>query len=217
MSAVVVVLSVVAVLAALANWEAHRAANVRLNWWTKPVVSGALLTIALVGHEAHAGARVWWVAALVGCLAGDVLLMLPSDQFVAGLAAFLVGHVAFIIGLTQVRSTPGHAATGVRVALGVAAVGAGWGFVAPGVLAAVRRTHRRLLVPVVAYIVTISAMVLVAASWGGWWGLGGALLFFVSDSMLAWNRFVRASRLLAVAVIVAYHGALVGLLVALLR
>lgn len=217
MSAVVAVLSVVAALTALANWQAHRAANVRLNWWTKPVVSGALLAIALVGHGAHDGARVWWVVALLGCLAGDVLLMLPSDQFVAGLAAFLVGHVAFIVGLTRLRSVPGHATNGVRLALGVAAVVAGWGLVAPRVLAAVRRRHRPLLVPVAAYIVTISATVLVASSWGGWWGLGGALLFFVSDSMLAWNRFVHASRPLAVAVIVTYHGALVGLLVAVFR
>ena len=31
-------------------------------------------------------------------LAGDVLLMLPRDQFVAGLSAFLVAHLCYIAG-----------------------------------------------------------------------------------------------------------------------
>ena len=31
-------------------------------------------------------------------LAGDVFLMLPRDAFVAGLAAFLVAHVCYVVG-----------------------------------------------------------------------------------------------------------------------
>ena len=43
-------------------------------------------------------ARAWFVAALVFSLAGDVLLMLPREQFVAGLSAFLVAHLCYIVG-----------------------------------------------------------------------------------------------------------------------
>ena len=43
--------------------------------------------------------RAWFVAALVLSLAGDVFLMLPKDLFVFGLGAFLLGHLAYIVGL----------------------------------------------------------------------------------------------------------------------
>ena len=60
----------------------------------------ALIATALALTPAHdAGARrAWFVAALVCSLAGDVLLMLPTDRFVAGLAAFLVGHLCYVAG-----------------------------------------------------------------------------------------------------------------------
>ncbi len=40
----------------------------------------------------------WFVAALAFSLVGDVLLMLPQDLFVPGLAAFLVGHCCYVVG-----------------------------------------------------------------------------------------------------------------------
>ena len=39
------------------------------------------------------------MAALVLSLAGDVFLMLPQDLFVFGLASFLLGHIAYIVGM----------------------------------------------------------------------------------------------------------------------
>ena len=55
---------------------------------------------AVASHPAAgAGARQhWFVAALVCSLVGDVLLMLPREQFVAGLSAFLVAHVCYLAG-----------------------------------------------------------------------------------------------------------------------
>ena len=43
--------------------------------------------------------RAWFVAALVLSLAGDVFLMLPKDLFVFGLGSFLLGHIAYIVGM----------------------------------------------------------------------------------------------------------------------
>jgi uncharacterized membrane protein YhhN len=36
------------------------------------------------------------LAAVVASLTGDVLLMLPGDHFIAGLAAFLLAHGAYL-------------------------------------------------------------------------------------------------------------------------
>ena len=47
--------------------------------------------------------RTWFVAALVLCLIGDVFLMLPQDLFVFGLASFLLGHLAYIVGHARRR------------------------------------------------------------------------------------------------------------------
>ena len=56
---------------------------------------GGRAAIPAAGADAR---RPWFVAALVFSLAGDVLLMLPREQFVAGLAAFLVAHLCYIVG-----------------------------------------------------------------------------------------------------------------------
>ena len=47
-------------------------------------------------------------------------------------------------------------------------------------------------------------------------GMAGALLFYVSDATLGWNRFVAPSRGAQVAVMVTYHLAQAGLVLSLL-
>src|SRR4029077_17910759 len=71
-----------------------------LEYVCKPATMVALIFAAsLLDPVADAHTRrAWFVAALVFSLAGDVLLMLPQDLFVPGLAAFLVGHVCYVIG-----------------------------------------------------------------------------------------------------------------------
>ena len=38
----------------------------------------------------------WFFVGMFFCLVGDVLLALPKDRFLAGLIAFLLGHLAYI-------------------------------------------------------------------------------------------------------------------------
>ena len=79
-------------------------ADHRLEYVAKPTVLAALVVAAaaIPADRIDLVDRRWWfVAALVCCLAGDVLLMLPRDLFIPGLAAFLVGHVLFIVGFLQ--------------------------------------------------------------------------------------------------------------------
>lgn len=51
----------------------------------------------------HDGSHAWILLGLCLSLAGDVLLMLPSDRFIQGLAAFLVAHLCYNVGFAQGR------------------------------------------------------------------------------------------------------------------
>lgn len=207
-------LAVIAAVAAVGNWIAAARDDQRLDWVTKPVATTALLLIAVVADGTDGAVKPWWIAALVLCLAGDVLLMLQWDLFVFGLAAFLLGHIAFVVGLARMPA-PDHQA--LHTVLGVALVVLAAVLVAPRIVRAVRATDPALLGPVLAYIAVISAMVLTAAARGDGWGFVGAVSFYVSDAVLAWDRFVQPKRALGVAVMVTYHAALAGLVLSFVR
>jgi len=161
----------------------------------KPLVPLPLIGVALAAHA-------WWFAiALALCLAGDVLLLPQVDRFRSGLAAFLLGHLAFIGGFAAMAWAPGRLLLGAPVAV-VALLAA------PRIALA---APPRLRAPIIAYTLVIVAMF--AASWMPHRFLAqlGASLFVLSDFWLAWNRFVKPVRGGRVGVIVTYHLA-IGLL-----
>jgi uncharacterized membrane protein YhhN len=171
----------------------------------------ALVGVALALHPAHADRRWLFVGALALSLAGDVFLMLEADLFVAGLASFLLAHVAYAVGL---RLHGGSDGAWALAAVGVLVVDA---VLARPVRAAVRDRHRQLLGPVVAYMAVISVMVASALASGVALAAAGALLFFASDTLIAWQRFVGARPLIPLAIIVTYHVGQAGLTLSLAR
>ena len=202
----------VATVAALVDWTAVARADTRLEYVAKPAVLVALTLAAVSLPAAHTDLvdRKWWfVAALVASLVGDVLLMLPRNLFVPGLASFLVGHVLFIIGLLQPPSPPGtppfsFSTTG----LVVAAVVIGLAAVVPAFLifrSLVRDGHRELIAPVAVYLVAIATMAVLACNVGVPAAALGAIFFLVSDAVLALQRFVRPIPQGNVVVHVTYH------------
>lgn len=198
-------LLVVAGLAAVVNWFAvvRRPALARVENIAKPAVLVALIGVALTLDPVDGAQRAWFVVALVGCLAGDVFLLPSVDRFVPGLASFLLGHVAFIVGFA-VRP----AADERFIDLGALIV-VGW--VAIRVVRGVRRTELALLPPVLVYMAVITTM-LAVSMWHGDVARVGAGTFVASDSILALDRFDRHRHWMPVAVIVTYHVA-VALLV----
>ena len=141
----------------------------------------------------------WFVVALACSLAGDVFLMLPSDRFVEGLGAFLLAHVAYIVGLLVAGASPGLLVVGLAVvAVAVVAIGR-------PLLAGVRRGSPELAVPVTAYVGVISAMVVCAIGTGDGVAIAGAALFYCSDALIGYGRFVRSLPGGPVAIMVTYH------------
>jgi uncharacterized membrane protein YhhN len=196
---------------AVVNWVAVVRRLKRLEYIFKPATLVAFALGAwLLGQRVGDGRMaLWFVAALVFSLAGDIFLMLPGERwFVPGLLAFLVGHVCYIIGFNPTWPPVGA----IIIVVVVSAVD--WA-VLPKIVRAVRHSDApQLQGPVIGYGVILSLMLV--SAWGTWlrpsWGTTGRLLaslggtlFFASDLMLAWNKFVRSSRLLHVAVIVTYH------------
>jgi uncharacterized membrane protein YhhN len=206
------ILVAVAAVAAVVDWTAVARGDRTLEYAAKPAVLVALTAAAVVLPAAHTvldDRRWWFVAALVASLVGDVLLMLPRDLFVPGLVAFLAGHVFYIVGLLQPPSPPGtppfaFSTTGLVVAAVVIGVAAA--YPAARIFSSlVRAGQRELIAPVAVYLVVIATMAVLAVNVGVPAAAAGALLFVVSDTVLALNRFVRPFPGGNVVVHVTYH------------
>ena len=176
----------------LAVWFEWRWANLA----SKPGVIAAVLTwyASVCGCQPPA---LWFGLGLVFSLAGDVLLMLPNRFFLYGTAAFMLAHVAYIVGFNQ----PPPEFSLVMVSLFVAFLS-----LMLIIYAALRRgvssrpAFRRMAVPLAVYSLVISLMVLSAlstlflADWqpcASGLVVSGALLFLFSDILLAVDRFVQ--------------------------
>jgi uncharacterized membrane protein YhhN len=129
----------------------------------------------------------WILAGLAFSLAGDVLLMLPSDRFAAGLASFLLAHLCYIAAFT---AQAGFQLGFLPLLPLLLAVGLVYRRLSPGL--------GTLRIPVIAYIGVIVVMVwqafercAVVPGAGPKLTAAGALLFAASDSALALARFRR--------------------------
>jgi uncharacterized membrane protein YhhN len=173
----------------------------RLRLVAKPAVMILLAAVALSLQPSSGAQRDIFVAALFLCLLGDVFLLSGSEGwFMAGLAAFLGAHLAysdgFLVGGFQRSLLPYSAA-----ATAIASLAFGGRIV--GALVGSKRTS--MLGPVLVYLLAISSMVTLAGATGKPAAITGAILFYVSDGLIAWNRFVRPSDWTRLPVIVTYH------------
>jgi uncharacterized membrane protein YhhN len=157
-------------------------------WVSKPLASLGFLGVAWAGGALESSYGTAVGVGLVLCWWGDVLLIRKERRwFLAGLVAFLAGHVAYGVAFALAGLDPrGIAAGGLFV--GVSAVPI-LRWLWPNVQGAMRG-------PVGAYVAVISGMVALACgasvAGGPLIALVGALLFYASDLFVARQRFVRA-------------------------
>lgn len=195
---------------AIFDWIAVGRSQQSLEFVAKPLTMVCLIGAALALDPVSSTARTWFVAALVFSLAGDVFLMLPKDLFVPGLGSFLVGHIAYIVGLRYLdTSVPGFV-------VGLLIVAAALPFLGTKIIGAIQRSDEsELVIPVAVYMTVISVMVVSAGATGLWVALVGAVLFYVSDALIAWTKFITDFAGGRLAVIVTYHVAQISLVLAL--
>jgi uncharacterized membrane protein YhhN len=154
------------------------------NYIFKPLTMVLIWLIALLGQATSPLYKVMIFAGLVFSMAGDLLLILPSDRFAAGLAAFLFAHLFYSAAFVSEIRTPTWWPTIPLLAYGVVV----YLLLAPSL--------GKLKLPVLLYVVAILAMAWFA--WERWSQSGsrgalsafvGAVLFVISDTVLAFNHF----------------------------
>lgn len=181
----------------LANWWAVRGNRSAIEAVTKPSVMIALLGVTVSADLDPASLRPWIVAALAFGLVGDVALLPQVDRFLAGLAAFFIGHVAYVAAFVTIGSPS------VWMLVGIAGLAALiWKFGVP-IDRGLRGDPMR--VPVLAYITVIGVLILTASSTGRWPIVLGALAFAASDGLIGVDKFVRPAPERRVVIIVLYH------------
>jgi uncharacterized membrane protein YhhN len=189
------------------DWLARWRHAGRLEIVMKPAATIAIAAVGLVVVEGAPELAVG--AMIVGfacCLAGDIALLPAIDRFVVGLASFLVGHVAFVV-MFLALGLDDEALGGVALVL-MTVVG---GTLGVRIVRGARQRNAALRAPVTAYLAVISLMTIAGWSTGLAASIVGAALFVTSDTILGWRTFVAERVWMPLAVMVTYHGALIGL------
>ena len=209
MTTLATVLIVATLVVAAADWWAVSTDRRSIEYLLKPLTMVVLIAAVLAMEPTSDDARLFIVAGLACSLVGDVFLMLDEKFFIGGLVSFLVGHVMYVIGLLQFDIEPPLLMVGVLLVLIAAAV------VGSKVVAGARKFDDRLMVPVAVYMSVISLMVVSAFGTAIPVAIAGAVLFYASDGVLGYNRFVQAIPHGRLLIMTTYHLGQIGLALAL--
>ena len=158
---------------------------------TKTTLSGLFIFTALVQSHPIPGYYYTLLIGLIFCLGGDVFLALPRERmFLFGLVSFLLGHL-FYAGCFFYLADLSHW-TWIGACIGLVA--------GNGVFFRLRPHLGSMLIPVCAYMVRITVMLV--AAWTVFCDAGvafsgrllvfsGAVSFYVSDLFVARDRFLK--------------------------
>jgi uncharacterized membrane protein YhhN len=177
----------------------------RMVYVFKPLTTVLVLALAWVlPADPSSRYRAAIVIGLVCSLAGDIFLMLPGDRFIAGVVAFLLAHLAYLVAFTTEVPFAASPLAFLAVAIAVVAILVLlWSFL-----------PRAMRLPLVVYALILGAMAAQAASQAVVLHLPaataaavGAVLFMASDTTLVSNRFARPFRMAPLVVLGTYYAA----------
>ncbi|KON88098.1 hypothetical protein AF332_15620 [Sporosarcina globispora] len=122
------------------------------------------------------------IIGLFFCMLGDGFI---AVSFVAGLGAFLIGHLFYLTGFFKMaKSNLLRLAAIIPIGLYSFLIGRQL------IASLLSEGNQSLVIPVSAYMLVISAMAISAILTGNKWVIAGSILFVISDSILSWNMFV---------------------------
>lgn len=164
-----------------------------IHFISKPLIVISLLLYYYYGSNREERSPIF-VLALIACLAGDVFLMNP-EYFIPGLVSFLVGHILYIFAYRQHQTDDDvdslRGLQRARLAFPIVLAGTGLIVILFPVLGSMQ-------IPVIIYASVITIMTLSAlfrygrtSSKSFWLVFAGAVLFMASDSILAFNKFMK--------------------------
>ncbi|RPJ00629.1 MAG: lysoplasmalogenase [Candidatus Aminicenantes bacterium] len=189
--------------AVLAIWS-EKASRRRVHLVAKPLTTILIIAVAALAAEPVPPVyKTLILAGLVFSLLGDVALMFPDKLFIAGLVAFLAAQVLYIFAFRPAVGQPVPFLTFLPFILFGLLM---FFLLAPGL--------GPLKLPVLVYIGAITTMAGFAAvryvHLGGTRPLlafAGAVLFLISDSVLAYDRFGKKFALARALVLATYFPA----------
>ncbi len=157
----------------------------RLKLLFKPLASTGFILAALLSGALRSDYGMLILGGLALSFLGDVLLIsMDLRAFRGGLVSFLLGHVAYAAAFAELGPSLGWSMVAAVPLLIVAGVVMRW--LGPHL--------GKMFLPVTAYMVVISVMVILATGTlghpGGMIRLAGAVAFFLSDLSVARDRFV---------------------------
>jgi uncharacterized membrane protein YhhN len=187
---------ILAAASALSDWYAVFFTKPRLERIAKP----AAMIFLILWYETilpapAPAAGTWFLVGLVFSLGGDIFLMLDRRHFIKGLLSFLLAHLAYIItfNLSGVFFNP-------TLLILAFAIGLAGFLLVRRIAAALRASGSPSLIPPVSVYAIVLALTFWSTlttfwrpTWPGpaaWCAAAGGGLFFLSDSLLAWDRFV---------------------------
>lgn len=166
----------------------------KIEYIAKPAVIVCLFIWLYLSTGLH-GAAFWFGLGILFALVGDIMLLWLDRFFLFGLAAFLFTHIFYTFGFMS--GFVGISAWSFLLAL---ILGISAARVLRRIVSSMRQKgETRLILPVLLYSVIITAMLYAAMltlsdmTWKASASLlaaAGAFLFFMSDLILAWNKFV---------------------------
>jgi len=158
---------------------------------TKSALSLLFIVAAVIQPHPLARYYGFLLAGLIFCLGGDVFLALPQKKmFLLGLVSFLIGHVFYVLAFITIAHMTGWVWSGFLVTIAISALVFRW----------LKPHLGDMQVPVLFYVIVISAMVCAALtvfanpalrSAGRGMILVGAISFYLSDLFVARDRFLK--------------------------
>ena len=186
--------------------------GLRLSWLgylTKPGVMLALLVWLWIA-SGFCGPMLLVGLALIFSLFGDIFLMLSAKRFIPAIIAFSLAHLAYIIVFNNILPPINLPSIIIVVFTAITAFQ-----IAHRTTIGLRANQRKKMVPfiwvystLIAVMLLSALMTLVRPEWENipaLWVSAGALLFFLSDSLLAFDNFVSPIAYGQLKVRVSYH------------
>lgn len=151
----------------------------------KPGTMLLIIILALYGSGFSTSLSKWVIIGLIFSVMGDIFLMLEEKWFVHGLFSFFIAHVFYIIGLYGLFVIKWSNAFPIGIILLIIA-----GLFFTYLYRSVKQEGgMSLSIAVASYIIVISVMVWFAFLSGVKLLMVAALLFYLSDAVLAIDKF----------------------------
>lgn len=169
----------------------------------KPGTMTLIIILAIYGSGFDSVFSKWVVVGLLFSVVGDIFLMLEDKWFVNGLVSFFIAHVLYIIGLYELVVFSGSNLMLTGTILLIIAI-AFFIFLSTSVK---KEGGVFLSIAVVLYVAVISVMVWFAILTGSKLLILAALLFYISDAVLAIDKFRYRFRVAEFVIMLTYFSA----------